>query len=147
MQPSEEPLDGTIAKSIVQLGFVLSKFEYGVGETESNIILNPRVKEGRFRLEIADVSVYSEPTPAIVLLSSAGIEKRAMCDADLNATGDSDASNQLPYQIPIVQLNPGNSNHRIAILSLLDLYCLKLSISSIETASTIRRSSFVEVCW
>eukprot|EP00878_Enallax_costatus_P001050 GHUV01001185.1.p1 GENE.GHUV01001185.1~~GHUV01001185.1.p1 ORF type:complete len:643 (+),score=165.16 GHUV01001185.1:143-2071(+) len=87
--PFGKPLDPS---SISKLGLVLSRFEF-------NKMPNPSYKPGPFQLQIAGgISAYKAPRPAIVAISSAGVERNAII-------GDDTAARK--RDIPIVQLNPG----------------------------------------
>ncbi|KAF8071307.1 IP5P13 [Scenedesmus sp. PABB004] len=87
--PEGEPLD---ASAISKLGLVLSRFEF-------NKAPNPAYRPGPFTLCIAGgISAYAAPRPAVVAISSAGVERNAII-------GDDAAARKA--DIPIVQLNPG----------------------------------------
>ncbi|KAK9814216.1 hypothetical protein WJX72_002437 [[Myrmecia] bisecta] len=81
-----------------QLGLVLSRFEF-------NGLPNPRYKPGKFELLIGGgIQAYKEGRPALVMVSSAGVERNALIGDDAEAR---------KKDIPIVQLNPGGTlNHK-----------------------------------
>jgi hypothetical protein len=85
---SVPPVD---ASTIRSLGFVLSRFEF-------NGLPNYAFRPGPFKLEVASIAPCAAPRPALVLLSSAGVERNARI-------GDDPVARKL--DIPIVQLNPG----------------------------------------
>jgi NAD(P)-dependent dehydrogenase (short-subunit alcohol dehydrogenase family) len=86
--PDRPALDPATVRS---LGFVLSKFEF-------NGLPNYRYKAGPFSLEVQSILPFAEPRPALVMLSSAGVERNARIGNDAEAR---------KKDIPIVQLNPG----------------------------------------
>ena len=86
--PGRPALDPSTVRS---LGFVLSKFEF-------NGLPNYRYKAGPFSLEVQSIVPYAAPRPALVMLSSAGVERNARIGDDAEAR---------KKDIPIVQLNPG----------------------------------------
>lgn len=92
--PSAPPVDPSSVRS---LGFVLSRFEY-------NGVPNYRYTPGPFKLEVKSISPFRSPRPALVMLSSAGVERNARIGDDVEAR---------KKDIPIVQLNPGGVlNHK-----------------------------------
>lgn len=87
--PTEGPLNPA---AISKLGLVLSRFEF-------NKMPNPSYKPGPFTLQIAGgISAFKSPRPAVVAVSSAGVERNAIIGDDAVAR---------KKDIPIVQLNPG----------------------------------------
>ena len=74
----------------VSFGFVYSRFEF-------NRAPNPYYNPGPFSLKLKDVSVYSVPRPALLLVSSAGAERNAKVETEEDRK----------KEIPIVMLNPG----------------------------------------
>eukprot|EP00775_Hariotina_reticulata_P006495 gene6495-6723_t len=77
---------------ISKFGLVLSRFEF-------NKMPNPAYKPGAYTLEIdGGISAYKAPRPAVVAVSSAGVERNAVIGDDAEAR---------KRDIPIVQLNPG----------------------------------------
>eukprot|EP00879_Flechtneria_rotunda_P002013 GHRR01002190.1.p1 GENE.GHRR01002190.1~~GHRR01002190.1.p1 ORF type:complete len:439 (+),score=154.06 GHRR01002190.1:1582-2898(+) len=93
--PTGEPLDPS---KISKLGLVLSRFEF-------NKLPNPSYKPGPFQLFIeGGIQAYKAPRPAVVSISSAGVERNAIIGNDTAAR---------KKDIPIVQLNPGGMlNHK-----------------------------------
>lgn len=92
LDPSTEPF------SIVQFGFTYSHFEL-------NGLLNRECKEGGFGIEfLGAICSYNDVTttdmngPRFLLVSSAGVERNALC-------GDDEEKRKT--EIPIVRLNPG----------------------------------------
>lgn len=82
------PLDPSCLRS---LGLVLSRFEYN---NTPNFCFRP----GPFKLDIEAITAFAEPRPALLMVSSAGVERNARIGADpVKRAAD----------IPIVQLNPG----------------------------------------
>jgi len=75
---------------IQSFGLVYSRFEF-------NKYPNPSYKPGPFSLKIKEISAYSAPRPAFLLLSSAGSERNAKVETE----------EERKAEIPIVQLNPG----------------------------------------
>lgn len=60
---------------------------------------NPSYKPGPFQLQIeGGIAAYTAPRPAVIAISSAGVERNAII-------GDDAAARK--KDIPIVQLNPG----------------------------------------
>uniref|UniRef100_A0A383VGR7 NADH:ubiquinone oxidoreductase intermediate-associated protein 30 domain-containing protein n=1 Tax=Tetradesmus obliquus TaxID=3088 RepID=A0A383VGR7_TETOB len=88
--PNRGPLDPA---RISKLGLVLSRFEF-------NKAPNPSYRPGKFQLAIdgSGISAYKAPRPAVVAISSAGVERNAII-------GDDAAARKA--DIPIIQLNPG----------------------------------------
>jgi len=86
--PQRPPLDPATVRS---LGLVLSRFEY-------NGLPNFSFRPGPFKLQVASITPFAEPRPALVMLSSAGVERNARIGDDAEAR---------KRDIPIVQLNPG----------------------------------------
>ncbi|CAK0786611.1 hypothetical protein CVIRNUC_009825 [Coccomyxa viridis] len=97
VDPNTAPLDPSKAR---QFGLVLSRFEF-------NGLPNPNYKAGRFSLKVfKGIQAYTEPRPALVFITSAGVERNANI-------GDDEAARK--KDIPIVQLNPGGVlNHKYA---------------------------------
>ena len=92
--PATPPLDPTTVRS---LGLVLSRFEF-------NGLPNYDFTPGDFKLEIESIGGFRATRPALVLLSSAGVERNARIGDDVEAR---------KKDIPIVQLNPGGVlNHK-----------------------------------
>ena len=85
-------LDPAQRANIASIGLVYSRFEY-------NGAPNPRgAPPGPFRLDLSCISAYSMPRPAIVLVTSAGVERNALLETEEERRCDF---------MPIVQLNPG----------------------------------------
>ena len=85
-------LDAVQRANIASVGLVYSRFEY-------NGAPNPRgAPPGSFRLDVSCISAYRSHRPAIVLVTSAGVERNALIETDDERRCDF---------MPIVQLNPG----------------------------------------
>ncbi|EIE22978.1 CIA30-domain-containing protein [Coccomyxa subellipsoidea C-169] len=97
VDPAAPKLDPS---SVRQLGLVLSRFEF-------NGLANPNYWAGKFSLKIkGGIQGFREPRPAIVFVTSAGVERNAKI-------GDDETARKA--DIPIVQLNPGGVlNHKYA---------------------------------
>ncbi|CAL5221994.1 g4282 [Coccomyxa viridis] len=115
VDPSAAPLDPSKTR---QLGLVLSRFEF-------NGLANPNYKAGRFSLKIMKgIQAYTEPRPALVFITSAGVERNAII-------GDDEVARK--KDIPIVQLNPGGTlNHK---------YAGEWAVRSAELPYTVIRST------
>ncbi|WIA12335.1 hypothetical protein OEZ85_012388 [Tetradesmus obliquus] len=93
-QAQSDPTRGPLDPSCInKLGLVLSRFEF-------NKAPNPSYRPGKFQLAIdgSGISAYKAPRPAVVAISSAGVERNAII-------GDDAAARKA--DIPIIQLNPG----------------------------------------
>lgn len=88
--PSVPLLDSSDIRS---MGLVLSRFEF-------NGVPNFKYNPGKFKLEIESILAFQEPTPALVVLGTASVERNARIGADYEAR---------KKEIPIVQLNPGGA--------------------------------------
>ncbi|CAL8465559.1 g5095 [Coccomyxa elongata] len=97
VDPASPALDPS---SVRQLGLVLSRFEF-------NGLANPNYRPGKFSLKIKrGIQGFKEPKPAVVFVTSAGVERNARI-------GDDEVARK--KDIPIVQLNPGGVlNHKYA---------------------------------
>ena len=87
--PDAPPLRGA---DIRQVGFVYSRFEV-------NGLRNRECQSGHFSIDFGSpIALYKADLPSFVMVSSAGVERNALCDGD---------EERRSREIPIVRLNPG----------------------------------------